>query len=96
MTREEKYDLVNQCETPEALEVVILGLADEDGTIEGRDKLFQAKNMARGLRHYMENKTPPNILTRRFGIRQQAMYLKFYTTMNEEFYEERKKDNRSI
>jgi hypothetical protein len=34
--------------------------------------------MALGLSMFMENKMYPEILTREFGIRQQAIYLKQY------------------
>lgn len=76
MTREQKYDAVNQCETFEELANVILSFAESDGMIQGRAKRFNAKMMAEMC--LMFDTMPPNRLTREFGIRQQAMYISHY------------------
>ena len=34
--------------------------------------------MVVGLDMYMKDEAPPNIITREFGLRQQAMYIKYY------------------
>lgn len=82
MKREEIYDKVNQCETFEQLALIIESLADEEGYIQGRTRKFNAKKMAQYCRNF--NIGYPNILTREFGIRQQAMYIHYYTTLNNE------------
>lgn len=86
MTREEKYDLVSYCETPEGLALIILSFA-EDGIIQGKTKNFIAKEMVKGLRGFINGTYPPNVLTREFGIRQQAMYLKYYLVADEDYKE---------
>jgi len=78
----ERYSLVNKCETIEELYKVILSFADEQGEICGRDRYFNAQKMAdNALKYYNDNSSneiyPPNLLTRNWGIRQQAMYIKW-------------------
>jgi hypothetical protein len=77
MERIEIYDKVNACSTLEELSKVILELADEDGNIQGRTKKFNAERMADHCRNF--SMFEPNVLTREFGIRQQAMYLAYYS-----------------
>ena len=77
MTREEKYDAVNKAETLDELADVIESFADEDGMIQGRTRKFRASMMAHACKVYGVIK--PNTLTREFGIRQQALYILFYT-----------------
>lgn len=76
MTREEKYDLVNQSQTLNELAYIIESFADSDGFIQGRTRKFDAKKMADCCRNY--NLEIHNSLTREFGIRQQAMCIIFY------------------
>ncbi len=76
MTELQKWQEVNQCETPEGLAFLITSLADEKGMIQGRERDFDASRMATGLQFFMEDEAPANVLTREFGIRQQAIYLK--------------------
>jgi len=76
MTDLQKWQEVNQCETPEGLSFLITSLADEKGMIQGRERKFDASRMAIGLQFFMEDEAPANVLTREFGIRQQAIYLK--------------------
>lgn len=78
MTREEKYDLVNQTESFKGLAWAIRSLADEDGQIQGRTRKFDAEKMAEYAENFMT--VNPNTLTREFGIRQQALYIKHYLT----------------
>lgn len=75
MTELEKYQAVNKTESLEQLAQVIESFA-EDNRIEGRDKSFDATNMAHYCRNYSQSMH--NFLTRKWGIRQQAMYLLFY------------------
>lgn len=80
MGRLEIYDRVNQCTSFEDLAKVIRDLADEDGMIQGRTRKFDANKMADACLRFKEYMASgwPNILTREYGIRQQAMYLDFY------------------
>jgi hypothetical protein len=78
MTELEKYEAVNKCETVEELSEIILKFANGDGMIEGRIKEFNAERMVEGLKAYMVDEAAPNVLTRNYGIRQQAMYIKYY------------------
>lgn len=76
--RLEAYERVNQCETFEELAGVIRSLADEEGMIQGRTIKMDAERMARSCENFNSD-TPPNVLTREFGIRQQAMYINYYS-----------------
>jgi len=73
LTREQKYDIVNSCETLEELANVIRTFAGVNGMIEGRKKFFDAEKMANHCENY--HNVHPNLLTREFGIRQQAIYI---------------------
>lgn len=75
----QKWERVNQCETVKELEVCILDFADVNGMIQGRTRPFDAESMVRGLRLYMKDASAPNVITREFGLRQQAMYIKHYS-----------------
>lgn len=81
MTREEKYDAVNKTETLKELADVILTLADEDGMIQGKSRKFHADRMAFICKHFDINLY--RILTRNYGIRQQALMLKFHDDLDE-------------
>ena len=76
MTELEKYQSVNNCETLNQLANVIESFADEDGLIKGRIRNFDAKVMGSICRRY--TLVEHNMLTREYGIRQQAMCIIFY------------------
>lgn len=78
MTDLEKYDLVNKCETRQALKDAIMAFAEEDGSIKGRTRSFNAAQMASNVDAVVDGDIIPNALTREFGIRQQALYLQWY------------------
>jgi hypothetical protein len=78
MTELETWQLVNQAETQEQLAVIINKLADVEGMIQGRVKKHNASQMIIGLNLFMKDQIASNILTREFGIRQQAIYLKHF------------------
>lgn len=78
MTELETWQEVNKCETPQHLAFIINKLADTEGMIQGRERKFDAAKMIIGLNHFMADKMPANVLTREFGIRQQAIYLKTF------------------
>jgi hypothetical protein len=78
MTELEKWQAVNKCETQTELANLISKFADEEGMIQGRTRKFDADKMITGLHYFMNNQTIANVLTREFGIRQQAIYLKTF------------------
>jgi len=67
------YDLVNQAKTLENIAEFIEYLADDKGMIQGRHKKHNAQKMADNCRKF--NPVVRNRLTKRYGIRQQAMYI---------------------
>lgn len=78
MTELEKWQAVNQCETQLQLACAINNLEDSEGMIQGRERKFDATKMIIGLNHFMADEMPANVLTREYGIRQQAIYLKTF------------------
>lgn len=84
MTELEKYELVNMAETEEQLAAAILELSDpETGKIQGRAREHDAKRMVERMTLFMKGQFPPNGMTREYGIRQQAMYIKYYQDLEE-------------
>lgn len=77
MTDLEKYELVNSCGSIQELQDAILKIG-EAGMIEGRKRYFDAENMANWVPAIVKENGYPNHLTRKWGIRQQALYLKEY------------------
>jgi hypothetical protein len=71
-----KYQKVNQCETLEELALTIESFADVNGEIQGKTRHFNASKMAGFCRNF--HPSIPELLTREFGIRQQAMYITHY------------------
>ena len=67
------YDKVNSCTTLKKLAKIIRELADENGQIQGRTRRFNANQMADYCLKFRDH--IPNVLTREFGIRQQAMHI---------------------
>ena len=79
MTELEKYQLVNRCQTIESLENAIMAIGSENnGMIRGRTRIFSAKIMSSYVRGVVSLVLPANLLTRNYGIRQQALYLSFF------------------
>lgn len=78
MTELEKWEKVHECETIAELEHMILNLQDEDGKIQGKSKKFDAGVMSDNVKLVVLGNYPANILTRNYGIRAQALYLRFY------------------
>ena len=77
MSELEKFQRVNKAETILELQQCILDFA-VNGQIQGRTRLFDAQKMSNNLKLYFSNNAPPEVITREFGLRQQAMYLKYY------------------
>jgi hypothetical protein len=78
MTELETWQEVNQCETAQHLAFIINKLADSEGMIQGRQRKFDASKMIKGLSLFLTDEVPANVLTREYGIRQQAIYLKTF------------------
>jgi hypothetical protein len=72
----QKWIVINECETSEDLSKAILNIADEEGEIQGHMKKFKAKKLAVYVEGVILGALPPNLLTRKYGIRQQALYIK--------------------
>jgi hypothetical protein len=77
MNELEKYELVNKCETEEELAAAILTIAN-GSEIEGRNRIFDAEKMSKRVQEVINGDVIPNVLTRKYGIRQQALYIKYY------------------
>ena len=79
--RLELYEAVNVCETVEQL-CAALDNVSVVGLIQGRTRVFDAEDMKAGLIGYISGThTIPNVITREFGLRQQAMYIKYYNEL---------------
>jgi len=79
MTRLEKFEAVNACETEDELVALIPKFANAVGDIEGRTDWFDAEKMALAAKCYFNEMAPANSITRQYGLRQQAMYIKHYS-----------------
>jgi hypothetical protein len=73
-----KWELVNKASSPEELKEAILALS-KDGQIHGRSREFDAEKMARYVDGVVSGHLPPSSLTRNYGIRQQALYIMYYS-----------------
>lgn len=76
MTDLQKWQAVNQCENEKSLHNLVIEFADEEGMIQGRERKFSATEMAHRIHDVLHNDYSNTYLTREFGIRQQAVYLK--------------------
>lgn len=74
----ERYQLVNACESVTELQEAIMKMANENDMIKGRNRQFPAKEMAASVSLVVAKGFPANLLTREYGIRQQALYLQHY------------------
>lgn len=69
------HQLVQSCETAEDLSAAIVKLS-MGGQIEGSSRSFDANKMASYVSGVIAGTLPANALTRNYGIRQQALYIK--------------------
>ena len=51
--------------------------------IQGRTRKFSAEKMAMGLDMFMKDEMPSNVITRDYGLRQQAIYLKTFNQQHQ-------------
>lgn len=84
MTEIEKYQAIQLAETKEELKTAILNIADEEGQIFGREKIFKAESMAERVELCFKG-YPLKFLTRNYGIRQQALYIMYYEELEKIF-----------
>lgn len=75
MTRADKYDMVNACKTPKELATAMRALS-VNGMIKGRTREFSVEKMIQGMEYYMKHNQGANFVTREFGLRAQAVYIK--------------------
>lgn len=76
-----KYQAVNRCESASELEIAMRLISDDSLTIKGLTKTFDLKKSIWYMYKFIDDENgvvPPNVLTRAYGIRQQAMYIKYY------------------
>ena len=78
MTDLEKFQLVNSCETVKELKDAIIKLSNTEGYIQGRTRIFDGIRMSNNVASVVNKTLDPRVLTREFGIRQQALYLSYY------------------
>ena len=80
MTELEKYELVNAAETfEELIEAVLTVTADDlDSLFPGRNVDMTSKHISDRIKSF--TMSAPAVLTRKYGLRQQAMYISYYTT----------------
>ncbi len=85
-----KWELINSSEKIESLQEAILKIgAENNGLIKGRSKEWDAELQAMYVKYVVEDSYPlieqsiigTNLLTRSYGIRQQALYLKHYNKL---------------
>lgn len=76
MTELEKYELINKCNTVKELQEAIKQL-DEGGFIRGRTNYFSTTQQIEDV-EYVIGGGDPTMLTRNYGIRQQALCIKYY------------------
>lgn len=81
MTEEEKWKLINQCETIDELKDAIIAVGGEEQTIKGRStpkNVFIQAGIAMGIHVISDPREAAfrlTLLTRSYGIRNQLAYL---------------------
>lgn len=68
----DKYKIINKCETPTELRNAILRIGKEDPSILSRNDLEYTANIASGIARGLY---VSNLITKKYGIRQQAIYI---------------------
>lgn len=75
-----KWQIVNSCETVEDLQLAINVIAEEGKTPFGNGER-DAKKLADRVPAVVSGEIAAKTLTRKYGIRQQSLYLKYYTEL---------------
>ena len=73
------YEAINKAETAEELKAAIIFAASGSEIIFGRTKTFKTQQQVDSVDGVIFGTLTANNLTREFGIRQQALYIKHYT-----------------
>lgn len=73
---------INRSESKEDLLRNLKEYADEDGFIKGVSKKLSLDKLTRGIEGYFDGTLNPNYITRELGLRQQAMYIKYYEDLD--------------
>lgn len=78
MTEEQRWEAINKAEDAQALQLAIYYIAGEFATIRSnrQDKFWPAENQALAVVPVINGTVSYNLLTRAYGIRQQALYIK--------------------
>lgn len=78
----EIYQRVNQCETYQELQNIIslLGALNPDDSIMGTSRHFNATTMVENVELVYHRQKHPNAITRNYGLRQQLLYIMFYSS----------------
>jgi hypothetical protein len=77
MTELEKYETINKTETVEELENAVETIWSSD-YIDGMTRKFDKKKMKGYIKGIVDGSIEQaNVLTRKYGLRQQALYLKW-------------------
>lgn len=77
MEQLEFWEKVNSAETAEQLKEAVLFITDfHDGKIQGTSREFNGAKMAECVIKVIKEGWYPNLLTRNYGIRQQALYIR--------------------
>lgn len=90
MSREHIYDLVNNAETIEELVLVMTAIGKKyGGKIPGKTKDFDVNRQISNAKLFYNTSLEDewltedaNTVTRSFGLRQQLMYITYYTILN--------------
>lgn len=79
MSELEKWQLINSCETVEELQQAIITIADpETKQIQGRRTFWDAEKLSNYVPMVVKDGIGyAALLTREYGIRQQALYIKY-------------------
>ena len=77
MTEQEKCELINTAESIEDLQEAVKLIA-ERGYVQGKKSPKKVLDQVQLIPLVVKNHSNPAYLTRSYGIRQQAMYLKYY------------------
>lgn len=78
MTELEKYELVNSAESTEELLQAVQNIYIETDRVGRTGNLDKERMLIHILEFIIGMNIPANSITRQYGIRQQAMYLKYY------------------
>ena len=77
-----RFQVVNKADSLKSLLAAIEVMGGEEGLLQGSQQLWDVDQQKAGLELFAKGLAVPNILTRTYGLRQQAMYLAYYGKLN--------------